>query len=304
MPTRPTPTLSALATPIAMALLAPAALAGLDPILRYTFDDMANPTANTGTLGAAYDASVGPGIVFVPFAGGFAIEKSAPLDSQVVPLGAEGVFDLADANFTVRATISTTYLDPDVTGGMFVVTKQLIGNDPGWYLMVQRNSGLARFGLADGTQSLALFSCTSVNDGLPHILTGVRDGDRVALLVDGVVESAGRVPSNFGSTSDNPDALAISGRALGNGTPTTGLNDEFVGLIDDVEIYDAAVAPTTPSNPADLAPPYGVYDFSDVLAFLNAFGAMQPDADIATPIGVYDFSDVLAFLTAFGAGCP
>jgi len=57
-------------------------------------------------------------------------------------------------------------------------------------------------------------------------------------------------------------------------------------------------------SPADLAEPLGTLDFSDVLAFLAAFGSMDPHADLAEPIGVFDFSDVLAFLTAFAAGCP
>ncbi len=57
-------------------------------------------------------------------------------------------------------------------------------------------------------------------------------------------------------------------------------------------------------NAADMAPPSGVLDFSDVLAFLSAFGGMEPAADMAPPLGTWDFSDVLAFLTAFGGGCP
>ena len=56
--------------------------------------------------------------------------------------------------------------------------------------------------------------------------------------------------------------------------------------------------------PADLAEPFGVLDFSDVTAFLGAFGAMSPGADLAEPYGEFDFSDVSAFLAAFGAGCP
>jgi len=64
-------------------------------------------------------------------------------------------------------------------------------------------------------------------------------------------------------------------------------------------------APANPGcNAADLAVPYGDLDFSDVIAFLTAFGSMQPAADLAPPFGTYDFSDVIAFLTAFGAGCP
>ncbi|MEZ6243272.1 MAG: GC-type dockerin domain-anchored protein [Phycisphaerales bacterium] len=59
-----------------------------------------------------------------------------------------------------------------------------------------------------------------------------------------------------------------------------------------------------PDCAADLAEPLGTLDFSDVLAFLTAFGSMGAAADLAAPFGTYDFSDVLAFLTAFGAGCP
>ena len=57
-------------------------------------------------------------------------------------------------------------------------------------------------------------------------------------------------------------------------------------------------------NDADLADPFGVLDFSDVIAFLTAFGTMDPAADLAAPFGTFDFSDVIAFLGAFGAGCP
>ena len=57
-------------------------------------------------------------------------------------------------------------------------------------------------------------------------------------------------------------------------------------------------------NAADLAEPFGQLDFSDVVAFLGAFAAMQPEADLAPPIGVFDFSDVVAFLSEFAAGCP
>jgi len=59
-----------------------------------------------------------------------------------------------------------------------------------------------------------------------------------------------------------------------------------------------------PCNGADLAEPYEQLDFSDVTAFLVAFGSMQPEADLAAPFGQWDFSDVTAFLVIFGGGCP
>ncbi|MEZ6242697.1 MAG: VCBS repeat-containing protein [Phycisphaerales bacterium] len=57
-------------------------------------------------------------------------------------------------------------------------------------------------------------------------------------------------------------------------------------------------------NEADLAEPFGTLDFSDVIAFLTAFGTMGAPADLAEPFGTWDFSDVIAFLGAFGVGCP
>jgi len=59
-----------------------------------------------------------------------------------------------------------------------------------------------------------------------------------------------------------------------------------------------------PDCPADFAEPFGELNFSDVLAFLSAFGSADPAADLAEPFGELNFSDVLAFLGGFGAGCP
>ena len=73
-------------------------------------------------------------------------------------------------------------------------------------------------------------------------------------------------------------------------------------IVDDQALISLALP--TPCNIADLADPFGTLDFSDVVAFLTAFGTMDTAADLAPPTGVFDFSDVVAFLTAFGAGCP
>ncbi|MEZ6244205.1 MAG: hypothetical protein R3B57_14315 [Phycisphaerales bacterium] len=59
-----------------------------------------------------------------------------------------------------------------------------------------------------------------------------------------------------------------------------------------------------PCNPADLASPFDQLDFSDVIAFLTAFGTLDPAADLALPFDQWDFSDVVSFLTSFGGGCP
>ncbi len=80
--------------------------------------------------------------------------------------------------------------------------------------------------------------------------------------------------------------------------------DEIDACADPADPASTPFNSTCTCGDADLAEPLGVLDFSDVLAFLTAFGAMDPAADLAAPTGVFDFSDVLAFLSAFGAGCP
>jgi hypothetical protein len=57
-------------------------------------------------------------------------------------------------------------------------------------------------------------------------------------------------------------------------------------------------------NTADLADPFGVLDLADIVAFITAFGAQDPDADLAEPFGVFDLADIVALVTAFEAGCP
>jgi len=66
----------------------------------------------------------------------------------------------------------------------------------------------------------------------------------------------------------------------------------------------ACDGPIPGCTPADLAEPYGVLNFFDVVAYLAAFNANDPDADIAQPSGVWNFFDIVEFLAVFNRGCP
>jgi len=90
--------------------------------------------------------------------------------------------------------------------------------------------------------------------------------------------------------------VSISGSHIVVGAPNEDTNGNNSGA---AYLYRLEL----PCNDADLAEPFGVLDFDDVLTFLVAFGGMQPAADLAEPAGVFDFDDVLVFLVAFGGGC-
>lgn len=53
---------------------------------------------------------------------------------------------------------------------------------------------------------------------------------------------------------------------------------------------------------ADLAPPYGVLDLSDISTFVQGFMTQNPIADLSGE-GVFDLQDISMFVTAFTGGC-
>jgi hypothetical protein len=63
------------------------------------------------------------------------------------------------------------------------------------------------------------------------------------------------------------------------------------------------IASTLPC-PADLAPPSGTLNATDVTAYLDRFQSADPAADLAEPFTTFNFFDLTAYLAAFNAGCP
>jgi len=124
-----------------------------------------------------------------------------------------------------------------------------------------------------------------------------REGDGVDLDGNGMADDDVELASfSVNDLAFNPDGDVIAFVTLRRTSDATALGDAFV-------VIDVAAAPE-PCNAADLAEPFGQLDFSDVTAFLVAFGNMEAAADLAAPMGQWDFSDVVEFLVIFSAGCP
>ena len=74
--------------------------------------------------------------------------------------------------------------------------------------------------------------------------------------------------------------------------------------VDAVKLIErTCVDAQTGCNGADLAEPYGQFNFFDVSAFLQAFNAGETAADL-TGDGQLNFFDISDFLSLYGAGCP
>lgn len=144
-----------------------------------------------------------------------------------------------------------------------------------------------------GTQTQACNNGSSFNSRAIHDLSiALFDTDIVTLLA--FADNNGLEGSEI-LTHQIQDPGTYWVRVSGSGTN----NIQLYSFTASVQLL-----PDQSCNEADLAEPLGVLDFSDVVAFLGAFAAMDPDADLAAPFGAFDFSDVVAFLGAFGAGCP
>ncbi|MGD2109796.1 MAG: LamG domain-containing protein [Phycisphaerae bacterium] len=224
---------------LALGVSVPTAI-GQQPLLHYDFEDQTSPTANLGSLGPSQNGNLLGDPEYTSFGGGFALQFDGAGD-HVIPMGSESDFDIGDGDFTLAATIQTSYSDT-VPASNLVITKENAGSDPTYALAVRRDTGLVRFFIADGSSNVIIDSTTIVNDGVPHRLVGIREGDQLLLFVDGIEEAMVSIPETFGSTNNNAN-LVIGGRTVAVIDP-----GDFHGIIDDVRVYSEAVRP--PSVPS------------------------------------------------------
>lgn len=111
-------------------------------------------------------------------------------------------------------------------------------------------------------------------------------------IVDSIPEAT--VSSTVATEQQIRDVLASVTALYIRGEYTNGVDSS---ALDNVRIE------TGGCNDADFVVPFGVLDFFDVAAFLNAYAASDPSADLNDDT-ILDIFDVLAFLEAFSNGCP
>lgn len=127
------------------------------------------------------------------------------------------------------------------------------------------------------------------------------------MFLGNVMSGGTSVPGGSADEDNNVEMVMTTAISAGSYTARIRATSVNVGSQGYALVIRGAVSEDAgPSgcNAADLAEPFGTLNFDDVIAFLSAFGAMEPSADLALPADVFDFADVVAFLEAFGAGCP
>ena len=224
---------SVLAVSAALSLLSSSAAASA--LLEYSFDDGADPTANSGTLGSAYDGDLVGNAFLIPSGGGFSLFLDGDVNdnSVVLPLGSESAFDIGDGNFALFAAFQTTLVEPLNSNLRALISKESLGDDPGFGFGIRPDTGLASFYLADGTQTISVDSTTALNDGALHTLLAVRDGNLIGLILDGILEATLEIPVGFGSTN-NDGNLVVGGNTLGT-------DDDWAGQIFGIGVHGVAL---------------------------------------------------------------
>lgn len=204
-------------------------------ILNYDFDAGVDPVPNLGTLGSAYDGARSGGATFVTRGTGLAMSFDGDQDF-VTPLGSPSAFHFGTADFSLRAVIRTSISEPGVDSRRFIAVFDNTGPQPKFALGVHRGTGQVTFGLADGASAIEVRSPFAVNDNLEHSILAVRNGSLLKLWVDGVFASE-IIPGGFGSISPPPAVrFRVGGRSV-PGNP----GDDFMGVIDNFEVHDAAL---------------------------------------------------------------
>ncbi len=248
--------------------------------------------------------------------------RDGDFDCYVQRLDAAGVNVWPDDGVRISGEAGRQQLDPAIAfapgGDVMVFYRNMDGAQNFQSINVQRIdvSGLRALGVAGAAltpldpQFRGPPRAASVAGGVAGVFdcqptVGSTDGTLEMFRVDasGALLDAGAI-----SVSTPPSAKGrLNLKGSGDGSLIAAWSDDRNGNLDAYAQRvnaDGTLGGAGGCNIADLAEPFGSLDFSDVVAFLSAFGAMQGAADLAEPFGSWDFSDVVAFLGAFGAGCP
>jgi hypothetical protein len=230
-------------------------------------------------------------------------------NDSVFVSGVGDALDIGDDSFTVTARFRKT---SDDTRFMKIVNKGMTtsGSPPNAGYQLRIRDSIIEFSVSPG----GVFETVSAPEppvNAWHFAAGVfdRDAGMLRLFVD---------PTDAGADAELAvDPVGPIGTNIDfsigslNRTPVGVVTEHFHGLIDEVRLYRVALtgeqvlALATPPAPclADLAPPQGLLDLADVLAFISAFQSGEPAADLSGPCGTFDLADVNAFVNEFLLGC-
>ena len=197
------------------------------PILHYSFDDQANPTANDGTLGASYVGSINGGAQFAAFGGGSALVFQN--GTSVEATGGSSALNIGDNDFSIFVRLQVGNLSGNPGSDQSIVTKE--SGPRGYSITMDGSTGVVVFQVArNGANQAIVLGSTSISDQVPHEILAVRDDGYLLLYIDGQLE--GQAPVQSYTTANSGEFIVGTASGL-----------QFLGFVDDVQVYDEAMTP-------------------------------------------------------------
>ena len=199
-----------------------------------------------------------------------ALDFSGDFDTVVIPDAPDGHLDFGAGDFTVGFWLNSSQIPATSTR---LVGKMDLGGGPG-FVFFTNGSGNVSLQVSDGS-SLVVLSAGGALDGDWHQITGLRDGNRFELYVDGtLVDSA---TQTIGSI-DNGAAVVMGASS-----------SDYDGRLDDLRLYDLALEPADVGTLA--RPPLVDLDADDSTALgTSSTGSWVEDAG---PVLIADLDAIL-----------
>jgi len=201
----------------------------------YQFEGNADDSSGNGLNGALVDAEiVSPG----KQGAGMAVQVN---DAGYVDLGNPASLDFSTGDWTVTAWYKTgmTGTGDDNKGTVYGKGGDTGGGHRYCLIMSETTEGVMTLVTDDDSTKVVVNSTSVTNDDEWHAVAGQRKGSDINIFIDGLLEGTGTAPDGYdlaGTVQHNAYIGAITNHG------DSSLYKLFIGLIDDVRVYDTALS--------------------------------------------------------------
>ncbi len=201
----------------------------------YDFEGDADDRSGSGLHGTIVDGQLaGPG----KLGEGTAVQVN---DAGYVDLGNPALLDFSTGDWTVTAWFKTgmTGTGDDNKGTIFAKGGDTAGGHRYALIMSETTEGVVTLVCDDDVTKEQAHSTTKTNDDQWHFVAGQREGASIRIYIDGRLEATEPVEADYnlaGTAQHNAYIGASTNHTSGS------LYKLFIGLIDDVRVYDRALS--------------------------------------------------------------
>jgi len=204
-------------------------------LAHYEFEGNANDSSGNGLDGAIVDGElVSPG----KLGQGMAVQVN---DAGYVDLGNPPSLDFGTVDWTVSAWFKTgmTGTGDDNKGTIYGKGGDSGGGHRYCLIMSEVTEGVIALVTDDNVTKVVVESTSVTNDDEWHLVVGQRKGTALNIFIDGLLEGTGAAAEDY-DLSGTVQHNAYIGAITNNGDGS--LYKLFIGLLDDVRVYNSALS--------------------------------------------------------------